>query len=35
MREPYAVYMQGGLSKEYVQLAVIAAAKAVLAVNKG
>jgi len=35
MREPYAVYMQGGLSKEYVQLAVIAAAKAVMAVNKG
>ncbi|RKO67270.1 aminotransferase class I/II-fold pyridoxal phosphate-dependent enzyme [Desulfofundulus salinus] len=35
MREPYAVYMQGGLSKEYVQLAVLAAARAVLAVEQG
>ncbi len=34
MREPYAVYMQGGLSKEYVQLAVLAAARAVLAVEQ-
>lgn len=34
MREPYAVYMQGGLSKEYVRLAVISAARAVLAVGE-
>ena len=33
MREPYAVYLQGGLSKEYVRLAVISAARAVLAVG--
>lgn len=31
VREPYAVYMQGGLSKEYVRLAVMEAARAVLA----
>ncbi|OPX84291.1 MAG: Methionine gamma-lyase [Pelotomaculum sp. PtaB.Bin104] len=30
MRPPYAVYLQGGLSKEYVRLAVISAARAVL-----
>lgn len=27
LREPYAIYLQGGLSKEYVKLAVITAAK--------
>lgn len=30
MREPFAVYMQGGLSKEYVKLGVLSAARAVL-----
>ncbi|MTI79490.1 MAG: hypothetical protein FH758_01205 [Firmicutes bacterium] len=30
LREPYAVYMQGGLSKEYVKLGVLAAAEEVL-----
>ncbi|MDD3653633.1 MAG: methionine gamma-lyase family protein [Desulfotomaculaceae bacterium] len=30
IRPPYAVYLQGGLSKEYVRLAVISAARAVL-----
>ncbi|WP_078060580.1 aminotransferase class I/II-fold pyridoxal phosphate-dependent enzyme [Desulfotomaculum copahuensis] len=30
VREPYVVYMQGGLSKEYVRLAVLEAARAVL-----
>lgn len=30
MRPPYAIYLQGGLSKEYVRLAVISAARAVL-----
>lgn len=30
LREPYIVYMQGGLSKEYVRLAVISAARAML-----
>ncbi|MBE3588985.1 MAG: methionine gamma-lyase family protein [Thermoanaerobacteraceae bacterium] len=33
MREPYTVYMQGGLSREYVQLAVLAAAREILAVD--
>jgi len=26
LREPYAIYMQGGVSKEYVRLGVISAA---------
>ncbi|MGQ9497521.1 MAG: methionine gamma-lyase family protein [Desulfotomaculales bacterium] len=30
MREPYAVFLQGGLSKEYVRLGVLTAARAVL-----
>lgn len=30
LRPPYAVYLQGGLSKEYVKLAVLAAAREVL-----
>jgi len=30
MREPYVVYMQGGLSREYVRLAALEAARAVL-----
>jgi cystathionine beta-lyase family protein involved in aluminum resistance len=30
MRPPYAVYLQGGLSKEYVKLALISAAREVL-----
>ncbi len=30
LREPYAVYVQGGLSKEYVKLGVLSAARALL-----
>ncbi|MCL0032672.1 methionine gamma-lyase family protein [Peptococcaceae bacterium] len=30
LREPYAVYVQGGLSKEYIKLAVLSAAKSIL-----
>ncbi len=33
-REPYVVYVQGGLSKEYVRLGVLAAARAVLAAQQ-
>ncbi|MCL5780957.1 MAG: methionine gamma-lyase family protein [Firmicutes bacterium] len=33
LREPYAVYLQGGLSKEYVRIGVINAAKNVLEVK--
>ncbi len=32
LREPYAVYMQGGLSKEYVKIGALSAAQAVLGV---
>ncbi|MDT3699527.1 MAG: methionine gamma-lyase family protein [Thermincola sp.] len=31
LREPYAIYMQGGLSKEYVKLGIISAAQGCLA----
>ncbi|MBO8137584.1 MAG: methionine gamma-lyase family protein [Desulfotomaculum sp.] len=34
IRPPYAVYMQGGLSKEYVKLGVLSAAEAVLKTEK-
>ncbi|WP_031514592.1 aminotransferase class I/II-fold pyridoxal phosphate-dependent enzyme [Desulfofalx alkaliphila] len=30
LREPYAVYVQGGLSKEYIKLGILSAAEAVL-----
>lgn len=30
LREPYSVYIQGGLSKEYVRLAIISAAKEIM-----
>lgn len=33
LREPYAIYMQGGLSKDYVKLGIISAARACLAVK--
>lgn len=33
LREPYAIYMQGGLSKEYVKLGIISAARACSAVK--
>lgn len=33
IREPYAVYLQGGLSREYVKLGVLAAARELEAVN--
>lgn len=33
IRPPYAVYLQGGLSKEYVRLAVLSAAREVLKLN--
>lgn len=33
LREPYAVYLQGGLSKEYVRIGVISAARNVLQVK--
>lgn len=33
LRKPYAVYLQGGLSKEYVRLGVLSAARNVLAVK--
>ncbi|MBM7854138.1 cystathionine beta-lyase family protein involved in aluminum resistance [Desulfohalotomaculum tongense] len=34
LRPPYAVYMQGGLSKEYIKLGVLSAAEAVLRTAK-
>lgn len=34
LREPYAVYLQGGLSKEYVKLGVLSAAQRVLDINR-
>ncbi|RYD02422.1 hypothetical protein N752_24130 [Desulforamulus aquiferis] len=33
LRAPYSVYLQGGMSKEYVRLGVISAAKAVMQVK--
>jgi cystathionine beta-lyase family protein involved in aluminum resistance len=30
LREPYSVYVQGGLSKEYVKLAIMSAAREVM-----
>ena len=33
LRKPYAVYLQGGLSKEYVRLGVLSAARKVLQVK--
>lgn len=34
LRQPYSVYLQGGLSKEYVRLGIVSAAKAVLSLDK-
>ncbi|MHB9093321.1 MAG: methionine gamma-lyase family protein [Eubacteriales bacterium] len=34
LREPFAIYMQGGLSKEYIKLGVMSAAKECISVNK-
>jgi cystathionine beta-lyase family protein involved in aluminum resistance len=34
LREPYNIYLQGGLSKEYVRLAVISAAREIIKVIK-